>query len=180
LKDMTMLDPSAGWGDRLITAMALGIGHYIGFDPNRKMYPIYEKITDDLKESSNTATTFYATRFKKIPGFTVDIVLTSPPFYDYELYNGTEADVKVPYKQWLRELYTPYIKDAIDMLRFGGWFCIYIDNVKYKLADDTHRIMEGRGMKFIRRLTFHNSYITYCGETQEGTPRSMWCWRKTC
>lgn len=176
LKNVTVLDPSAGWGDRLITALALGVGHYIGFDPNTRMHPIYEKIVTELKR--DTATTFYTTRFKKIKGFTVDVVLTSPPFYDYEIYPGTEKDTQVPYAKWLREMYTPYIKDAIGMLHINGIFCIYVDNRKYMLADDTARIMRRTGMQFVCRLAFYNDYISYCGETHHGKLRSMWVWKR--
>lgn len=177
LKNITILDPSAGWGDRLITAIALGIGHYIGFDPNKNLHPIYEKIAADLK--SDTATTLYDTRFKRIKGFTVDVVFTSPPFYNCEIYPGTEKDVQVSYKKWLCNMYIPYIMDAISMLKIGGLFFIYVHNGKvYMLADDTQTIMKRAKMQHIGNIMFYNTYISYCGETYEGKPRPMQIWKR--
>ena len=173
LSDVTMLDPSAGWGDRLIGALALGIGHYLAFDPNKYMHPVYNKIANDLGE--DTKVTLYDTRFKKINGFTVDIVFTSPPFFDYELYPGSEKDVAVPYSKLLGQLNTPYIKNAIAMLKEDGLFCIY---VHHKLGNDTRTIMKRNGMQYVRDIIFQNNYINYFGQLIEGKKRPIQIWKK--
>ena len=45
-----VLDPSAGWGDRMITAIACGdlVAEYHGYDPNADLKEAYQEIIDRL------------------------------------------------------------------------------------------------------------------------------------
>ena len=51
LNAQKVLDPCAGWGGRLLGAMALGID-YIGFDTNQMLRPCYGKMMDALVPES--------------------------------------------------------------------------------------------------------------------------------
>ena len=47
-----ILDSSAGWGDRLVAAIASGT-EYVGVDPNKCLKPLYKKIIKTLAGSDH-------------------------------------------------------------------------------------------------------------------------------
>ena len=94
----SVLDPTAGWGGRMLGAWALGID-YTGIDTNTNMKPAYDKMTEYLasynqfnnplfeQENSTDLKMIWASAldvdFGKID---YDFVLTSPPYVNLEIY----------------------------------------------------------------------------------------------
>ena len=84
----TVLDFTAGWGSRMIAAMALDID-YIGIDSNKSLKPGYEKIITLLKPYTKSKVTMLwkeaqTVDISKLPKY--DFVFTSPPYEYLEVY----------------------------------------------------------------------------------------------
>eukprot|EP01079_Euglenida_sp_SAG-EU17-18_P001581 gene1581-2836_t len=88
-----VLDFSAGWGDRLVGALAAeSVTSYVGVDPNWDVFPGYANIMSTLGPQSPGAGTgckmicapFEHARLP--PEIVFDTVFTSPPFYIFETY----------------------------------------------------------------------------------------------
>ena len=89
-KPTSVLDFTCGWGGRLIGASALNIANYIGIDSNQNLAEPYQKMTEFLKsEGTKTNIQLYFEDALKIDYSTLkyDMVFTSPPYYDLEIYS---------------------------------------------------------------------------------------------
>jgi hypothetical protein len=170
-KTVNLLDPSMGWGDRLLACLALGIKSYTGFDPNLKLHPCYNEIK---KMNTTTKTKFIADKFssKKLND-KFDVVFTSPPFFNFEIYNYSEEDNSGSYDTWLSSIYEPYLNDMIKSVNNGGYIGVYIDNIgKFKISDVTNKILNSK-LKFVEKLIFQNDYYDFNELLHIGTPRSL-------
>lgn len=105
-----VLDPSAGWGDRLISALLCEkVDSYYGIDPNSALIPKYQKIVEKCKHIfCNTCKredcimcgkkfTFFQGGSEDIASYgenrnNFDISFTSPPFFDREIYYDPDPE----------------------------------------------------------------------------------------
>jgi hypothetical protein len=175
-KDVDLLDPSMGWGDRLLACLSLGIKSYTGFDPNKDLHTSYNNITN---LNTKTKTKFIPDIFsKKSLTHKYDIAFTSPPFYDLELYKYSEESVSGSYNDWLNNMYIPYLEDMMFSIKSGGYVGVYIDNIgRYKTGDDTNKILKSK-LKFVEKLVFQNDHFDFNGVLHSGRPRSLWVYKK--
>lgn len=177
-----ILDPSMGWGDRLIGALACDVKEYVGFDPNYALHKGYDKIATMFAE--NTKTKFISHRFdldtlSKQSPLEFDLAFTSPPYYNFEVYTGTEEDIKKDYATWLRDMYVPYLNDMVKSVRAGGYVVVRTNNIRNsKIADDTKRIVEAAGAPFVEDLQFVHYVTTQYGVTWKGNPSYSFVFRK--
>lgn len=127
----TVLDPSIGWGDRFISAMALGIEKYVGTDPDTSKYEKYAEMASLFEISPE--------RYSLIPsGFleasiegSFDLCFTSPPFFDYERYSNDETQSVIQYPElddWITFFLLPYLDKAWSHVRDWGILAINMDN----------------------------------------------------
>lgn len=127
-----ILDPSTGWGDRLIGFLASKKGvEYIGFDPNQKgLEEGYKNILKDfcgnvvassnnLKSESTTKKvniTFIPFEDSILLENYFDLTFTSPPFFDLEIYSNDPTqsvnDSTNTYEKWL-EFYSTYLSKIV-------------------------------------------------------------------
>ena len=128
------LDISAGWGDRLLTAMSIN-AEYLGFDPNLKLKeghdsmikmfgdPQRQKVVYEAFEKSEASSSFG----------NVDIVLTSPPYFNTEIYDdGTDQSVlSYPtFEEWIiRFLFASLIK-VWKLLKPGGFLILHVGDTR--------------------------------------------------
>jgi 16S rRNA G966 N2-methylase RsmD len=131
-----VLDPSAGWGDRLLGAAAAGVLVYHGVDPNPDMKTAYQEMIDFVKEK-NSELHYSVTNddFLKvnITPESYDTVFTSPPFFDYEIYSTDPKQSiygRSSLKQWTENFFYPYLAKAWKALVKEGYFAIYISDTK--------------------------------------------------
>ena len=91
-----MLDPTAGWGGRMLGAWALGID-YTGIDTNVNMKPAYDSMIEML--NSKTPAIFEEPKLQMLWQSALDVdfstldydfVLTSPPYVNLEIYEHME------------------------------------------------------------------------------------------
>jgi tRNA1(Val) A37 N6-methylase TrmN6 len=53
-----------------------------------------------------------------------DLVFTSPPYFDYEMYSSANPS----YSDWIQDFYTPLMKHSCRLVRPGGHVAIHIDD----------------------------------------------------
>lgn len=139
----SVLDPTAGWGGRMLGAWALGID-YTGIDTNIEMQPAYSSmmaklnsensIGNELFESDNTSNlqmiweSCLTVDFSQIH---YDFVLTSPPYVNLELYehmSAWESD-----QAFYQNFFIPLWQKCVDNIQPGGHVCF---NISPKMYDD--------------------------------------------
>lgn len=123
-------DPFAGWGDRMLGALAsTKVGKYIGVDSNENLFAGYQQILQDFDPERKRA------QFINCPiedyvidANSVDFILTSPPYYDYETY-VPEKPKPVYYKSyqtWFYQWMVAVIEKMERILKPGGVLILYV------------------------------------------------------
>ena len=148
-----VLDPTAGWGDRLIASLLVGVKEYVGFDTNDALIPKYEEIALTLNKS--TITKFICCPFEYgDPGENFDVVFTSPPFFDVEVYEGDKTSTAL-YKtreEWDTNFYLPFLQKSSRALKPNGYIMLYIPYDMFKIADD---YLQSVSFKFVEQFGFY-------------------------
>jgi hypothetical protein len=152
------LDISAGWGDRLVAAIGHGVEMYCGVDPNLCLHPYYNQIVDTLDKENKHKYVLIKDGFEtaRLPNEKFDLVFSSPPFFDVEIYSKNEGDSMTNYStgdSWYNNFLMPSIKKANENLEIGGNLVLYIGEGKtYKYLDkmvaDVSKFMDYRGKFF--------------------------------
>ena len=138
-KPKNILDFSAGWGDRLISAISLDI-KYTGVDPSNCMKPVYDNIIEKLATNKNNYKIynipFQDTNFDKEQ---FDFIFSSPPFFKLEIYESSVTQSTFSYSDlndWINNFLYVLIYKCNKYLEKNGHFCIHIsDYGKFSYVD---------------------------------------------
>lgn len=141
-----VLDPTAGWGGRMLGAYALGI-EYTGIDTNINLKPAYDSMIAEMgKDNLNMIwDSCLNVDFSKIE---YDFVLTSPPYLNLEMYENMtpfEND-----KLYYVEFLIPLIQKCLMYIKPNGWVCFNISPKMYsnllsygfRKADEEHDLLQ--------------------------------------
>ena len=161
----SVLDPTAGWGGRMLGAWALDID-YTGIDTNVEMIPAYDQMIQFLGEQTGFDNALFelADRaklnmiwqscldvdFSKID---YDFVLTSPPYVNLEIYEHMEEWSND--EAFYRGFFIPLWQKCVDNIKPGGHVCfnispkMYADAIKFGLTpcDDEEDLLQQMGQK---------------------------------
>jgi hypothetical protein len=123
-----VLDVCAGWGGRMLGAMALNI-EYTGIDTNTDLQEAYKGILSLPHKSKAEILWKNALEFD-FTSLEYDCVLTSPPYINLELYPHMDAwkSKDAFYKTFL----IPLIDKCRKYIKEGGKVCFNISPVMYK------------------------------------------------
>ena len=142
-----VLDPCAGWGGRMLGCVSAG-AEYVAFEPNTETYESLLKLIKLLGiEDKVRIIKDSALEMDKYDIGEFDLILTSPPYFDLEVYshedtqsiNGCDT-----YKMWVDKFLNPLINLGLNHLKLNGWSCWNVHNVgKMKMIDDVKVIHEG-------------------------------------
>jgi hypothetical protein len=180
LKPKRYLDPSAGWGDRLVGAIAYGC-EYTGVDPSECMHPIYKNIINELVPKNEQhkynviKNGFESTAIKSNY---YDLVFTSPPFFDFELYENSPTQSIEKFstlEKWLKGFLFPLTEKAYSGLVINGYFGLYISD--YTGISFTKEIF-----KYISENIKGFKYkgdIHFWTQENKKTVRTIFFWQKT-
>ena len=170
------LDISAGWGDRLLSAIGYGIDTYVGVDPNNNLHPYYDDMINMLVEPDkrkNFVVLNDGFETANIPKDDYDIVFSSPPFFDLETYSSSPKDSIIAHPSvdnWYNDFLIVSLKKAYDNLIRGGHMVLYMgDSVGTKYIDNM--------VKYMNNLMKSNGSIYYFYEGAF-VPRRMFVWKK--
>ena len=93
---ISIFDPTAGWGGRAIGAGMLNI-QYLGMDCNPELVEPYKQLCKDWNIN------FQFGDCMKIDWPNADMVFTSPPYFNKEVYVGSEIKSKKEWRLWYKE-----------------------------------------------------------------------------
>ena len=170
----TVFDPCIGWGGRMIGTTCLGDDyHYTGCEPFTKTFKGLEGIVKDLCLESQVK--LYNSPVEdildKLNEKRFDMCLTSPPYFDLEVYSHEDTQSINNYKtydEWLNE----FIKPIIDFVcsHVTKYSCWSVKNIKtdkkYNLLDDVIKIHEMNGWKLDKQFSIKKN--TQKNKTTDG------------
>ncbi|EGD75670.1 hypothetical protein PTSG_07789 [Salpingoeca rosetta] len=173
-----VLDFSAGWGDRLLGAIAADVTTYHAWDPNHTLKAGHDAMrrrflpSDRLGDFQITYTGF---EHAQLESSAYDLVFTSPPFFDFEVYTqlpGQSVNTYRGFVSWLVDFLLASIRRAWAALRPGGHCVIHITDV-YKT-----RVCEPMCLLVLATLECVQYEGVLCSLGGMGRPRPLWVFRK--
>lgn len=169
-KSKSILDFSAGWGDRLIGAISLTHTDYTGIDPNPNVHIGYKKICDFFNFSKAT---LIQDCFEDVNlgDKMFDLIITSPPYFDLEIYekeNKKQSTNKFKtLEKWFYGFLMTCLKKASEHLLLGGYIAINIqDDAKHNFVNRMiEEFTQHYNIEFDKIILFgkHNSKINDLG-----------------
>ena len=154
----TLFDPCAGWGGRMLGTVANG-WKYVSCDPNVETYNNLLRIIDFLNIGLEVSLHNVPVEDFDIEGLNkVDVVLTSPPYFNLEVY--TDADTQSynkfdTYETWRDNWLYPLIDRSLNILYDDGISAWNVMNFKGNdFAGDVIRKHEERDYKLVDTVGF--------------------------
>ena len=183
---LNIYDPSSGWGGRILGAMSSKKTiHYIGCDPNTDNWideidkSRYEYVADFFNNEALETNPFWEEKkntyhyfqigsefigdhpdFQQYKG-KLDMVFTSPPYFDREQYSEDEEQSfkSYPmYSDWRDNFLRPTLTNAYESLRNDRYLLWNIADIKigkstfHPLEQDSIDIIESLGGKYEGKL----------------------------
>lgn len=144
-KPTSILDMTMGWGGRLVGACALNVPYYTGIDLNKSLEKPYKDMVEVLNKYSTTKITlmFKSALDVDYSKLKYDLVLTSPPYYNIEKYEGQPIMDK---DKWDNDFYKPLFEKSWKYLQKGGHYCL---NIPAEVYDRIAVKVMGRANQFI-------------------------------
>lgn len=186
----SVLDFSAGWGDRLIGAISQDV-RYVGVDPNPCVHVGYKDIISTFARDPSKYTLIQSPfQTTKLPERddgqleTYDLVFTSPPYFNLEIYS-TDANQSVSefseLETWFTNFLLVSLKKAWDVLNACGHMVIIINNIRGKPDFVMRMVSEVSTWEHAEYL----GVLSYADKINEGgsdikykSPQPMWIWKK--
>jgi 16S rRNA G966 N2-methylase RsmD len=172
-----VLDPSGGWGDRLLGAAAAGVPVYHAVEPNPNLVQPYKEMIEFVKaHNPNLQYAVIHENFLnvQINPETYDTVFTSPPFFDYEEYveDPKQSIYGRPTLQnWIQNFFHPYLRKAWNALASGGYFILYISDTRDKYTWNMYNFISNQ---------LQGQFLGVIAVTPETQTHAypLWVWRK--
>ena len=151
LESKSILDFSAGWGDRLAGFYASETGEfYLGIDPRKENHPIYEEqkwfyekhrtMFEVNKRSLMIESPAEDFEYKENM---YDTVFTSPPYFSVERYSYDDTQSWVRYKDidsWNKNFLQKSIKKIWPSIKSGGYLLVNIADVFARTAGERNMV----------------------------------------
>lgn len=186
-----VLDFTAGWGARMIAAMALDID-YIGIDSNKALKPGYEKIIKLLKPYTKSKIKMYWSEAQKVNLSKVgkyDYVFTSPPYEYLEVYENMTnyekkgSKIKQPSSsqkiklddsaKFYDEFLVPTLKNAYKYLPKNKFICLNMPDIMYeKIKKRWKKVTKCEDYSIVKR---HGGPT---GKDKRRGKELIFCWKK--
>lgn len=181
----SQLDISAGWGDRLIGALAAGI-RYVGVDPNECVHPGYDEIIQTLGTDAPQPLLIQSPfETAELPAETYDLIMTSPPYFDLEVYSAAETQSISRFgavDAWLDGFLMPSLAKAWERLNPGGYMIIIINIARGGrdyVSDMLQRARSFEQCEYLGLLPYGTKIERpRPGQYQHKSPQPMWIWQK--
>ena len=184
-KPKKWFDISAGWGDRLISAILYEpLELYCGVDPNSCLHPYYQEIIQTFTRTHTDTHTQTNINNKdkyiliqdgfetaQLPNTKFDLVFSSPPFFDLEIYSNANTNSLTKYnseEKWYNGFLIPSVNKASTYLSINGYLILYLG--------------ESQGTKYIPKMIkflndiLHNIGMLYYTDGKK--IREFYCWQK--
>jgi hypothetical protein len=143
-------DPCAGYGGRLFGAMVAGVGLYLGTDVESETVEGNRRLAEELG-CSDRCELVHGRAEEFVPGRSLDLVFTSPPYFDLEVY-GEASRSAIPQGgivSWIEKFLVPVMTTARANLRVGAHLVL---NLPAKPLDGV--VLTDEAVKIASRLGF--------------------------
>ena len=138
-KPKTVLDFSAGWGGRMLGAMATNT-NYIGFDTNTDLRKAYAEMIKTYPHDCKVAIHFQDSSKVDYSRYTYDMVFTSPPYF--QKTKPTEAYRNMPHyvdrEDFNKRFFFPVVEKTWKHLQTGGHYCL---NIPMDMYEDVKEVL---------------------------------------
>jgi hypothetical protein len=157
-QDSVVLDPCAGWGGRMIGCSVV-VNEYHCYEPASKTANGLHRLAEflfRLRGGDFNATVCcqpYEDSSERPQYY--DLALTSPPYYDSEIYSDEPTNSLNRYAsfdEWVEGFYWPLIDKTMRQLKPSGAFVFNIGDRRYPLTARMTELCEKRGYT-LKRLT---------------------------
>ncbi len=144
-KEISVLDFSAGFGGRLLSAIGTeNIKRYVGIDCLKENCDGHNKMIKKFSSlSRGTFLIINSLAEDVLPNIneTFDLVFTSPPYFDREIYSKTDPNqsyVKFPeYSLWLKNWLLDVVLKSSKLLNKDGKIALDLSNTEdHRIEDD--------------------------------------------
>jgi 16S rRNA G966 N2-methylase RsmD len=151
-----VLDPCAGWGGRMLGTVSAG-AKYIAFEPNIITWMNLKYLSEVLNiEDKVTLICDDALNMEEYDIPKVDMIITSPPYFDLEIYSHDETQSITNcynYDNWSERFLKSIIDKSLSYLKDGGVSCWNVASVGKN--DMHHDVMQYHKMQnYIRTNQF--------------------------
>ena len=162
-KNAFVFDPFAGHGDRALFFMEYGCKAYIGNDTNEKEWGFLNSnlitLINKYKKFGQKCEVRIKNSMEYDPDLEnkVDFVYTSPPYFDFEMYDGFTEQIAgmKNYDDFHREFSTPIFKNVYRYMKDGGVVILQTEK-DTKLKQKWIDMMVGCGFKNITENDLSN------------------------
>lgn len=174
-----VLDICAGWGDRLIAAIACGIS-YTGIDINEELFKGYDEIISSLTSGSE------AHKYRMIhapaesvvdSGRSYNVIFTSPPYFSSEVYSHDERNTNRfndDLSAWTCKFLLQALVNAWQCLEDGGFLIIALN--------DSGKTAYTESVSLLIDICLPHSLYRGClgfKYPQHKDTHPMWVWQKS-
>jgi hypothetical protein len=164
------LDISAGWGDRLLSAIFNKVKLYVSADPNLDLHPCYDDIINKFVSPSKRKNfIIYKNGFLEAPieEMNFDVVFSSPPFFTLEKYSIFKENSVTKHKtekEWCDNFFAKSLIKSYNHLKKNGHMILYMSGSDYVMKKMflLNNIMEYKGIIYF----------------YEKDPRAIYVWKK--
>ena len=146
----TVLDPSSGFGGRLLGAIKAGV-NYIGYDPCVPTFKGLQEIKNDFGKNISIKLVNKGSEY--IQENNIDFSFTSPPYFDTEKYSNEETQswVQYPvYGDWLNGFIKETYRNVYLSLKPNKYCAVNIANTKQcpNMVEDVKNIICSVGFSY--------------------------------
>ena len=192
-KAKSVFDPCIGWGGRMLGALAAGAS-YTGCEPDPKtaagLRGILGDLPSDISKNAKILETVAEEQVKKEKKGVYDMILTSPPYFNLELYTGGPQSTNTwsTWDTWVEGWLKPVVLGCLALLKQEGTSCWSVKNFKsdklYPLADAVKKIHQDAGWTLNKTIVMKGSGRPGGGRIQEGkttreSEEETFCFKKT-
>jgi 16S rRNA G966 N2-methylase RsmD len=135
-----VFDPCAGWGGRMLGAVSYG-AQYIAFEPNTQTFENLNRLVDFLGVQRKVRLICdSALNMGKYDFPKVDMILTSPPYFDVEIYTQEKSQSITDhngYTQWSEKFLRELVRQSLSLSHEETVSCWNVGKVgKHNMIED--------------------------------------------
>lgn len=153
-----VLDPCHGWGGRLLGFMLSHASYYLGIDPSPEVSRGVEDMFNDLsvyltdKKTAEFINSPFEFTVSEVPSNYFDFVLTSPPYFNTEKYEGEKSSWRLypTFDKWVEGFYQPLILRVAAALKSSAVFALQIASKRYPLRQIAEHVAREAQLKYIK------------------------------
>jgi hypothetical protein len=172
-KSKRVLDPCTGWGGRMLGCLAAANDtYYLGCEPDKNTaMGLANILADEAIPASDRSRAMILNKTAEIAFIDdiavqepFDMILTSPPYFNLEMYTDEKNQSTTSYTKWddwVEKWLKPVVINSLARLKPEGVSCWSVKNFKsdkvYALADATKKIHADAGWTLVKVVTMTGS-----------------------